>query len=765
MTDFQTLDQSGDERHWARDQSLRGRRPPAQIPGYKIERFLGAGAYGEVWTAVDRRTGRTVAVKFYSHRGGLDWSLLSREVEKLTFLFNDRYVVQLIDVGWEADPPYYIMEFLEHGSLEDRLTRGTLPLTDALAIFRGVAIGLVHSHSKGVLHCDLKPGNVLLDQDGHPRLADFGQSRFSQEQAPALGTLFYMAPEQADLKALPDAAWDVYALGALLYRMLVGRPPYRTDAAVQQLQAIPDLESRLTAYREHILRSPRPTAHRQVHGVDRNLAEIIDRCLSPHPHRRYPNVQAVLDDLGQRNVRRARRPLLILGAIGPAILLCVATLFGYSAFDVAVAESDQAVTRRALESSHFAAQFVAERVAQRVHRRWDALHDLADDPDFQTLLAQATGLPRDAPQRQELQDDLARSRRRYQFHSSDSDANWFVTDLQGAQIARAPLDEKTIDRNFAYRDYFHGQGQDFDSSRTDLPPIQQPHRSIVFLSRATNSRMVAFTVPVWNTDDDEDPDRHVIGVLGMTVELGHFAELEDTDRVDYQQNAALIDLRADSSGRKGSLLEHPAFHAKDGAAAQLENAYYLDDELVRRLDHARQLTLRRAALQLDARDKISDGLDATDENYEISQLTAELRQLGTYDDYTDPIGDQFSGRWLAVMQPVIASEESEDLRDVGWAIIIQEPHRAAVEPVRQLARLLVRRGLIALGAVLALLTAMWGFVILLLSESPRSGWLARLRQRTGLATETLGGGTASVTPTPEAVSDPQSLVAGPRDPA
>ncbi len=183
--------------------------------------------------AIDRNTGRRVAIKFYTHRGGLDWSLLSREVEKLAFLSADRYVVQLIDVGWEADPPYYVMEYVEQGSLEDRLKDGPLPVGQAAQLFREVAVGLVHSHGKGVLHCDLKPANILLDQDGKPRLADFGQSRLSHEQTPALGTLFYMAPEQADLEAVPDARWDVYALGALMYSMVTGQPPYRSEELVR----------------------------------------------------------------------------------------------------------------------------------------------------------------------------------------------------------------------------------------------------------------------------------------------------------------------------------------------------------------------------------------------------------------------------------------------------------------------------------------------------------------------------------------------------
>src|SRR5687767_3619564 len=101
------------------------------------------------------------------------------------------------------------MEYLERGSLAELLREGALPVGEAVALFRDVAQGLVHAHGKGILHCDLKPANVLLDQDWKPRLADFGQSRLSHEQSPALGTLFYMAPEQADLSALPDAAWDV----------------------------------------------------------------------------------------------------------------------------------------------------------------------------------------------------------------------------------------------------------------------------------------------------------------------------------------------------------------------------------------------------------------------------------------------------------------------------------------------------------------------------------------------------------------------------
>jgi len=198
-----TVSQSGDDERQARELSLRHTRPPTQIPGYDLTRFLGSGAYGEVWIGLDRNTGRQVAVKFYQHRGGVDWTLLSREVEKLVLLSTDRYVVQLLDVGWEADPPYYVMEYIESGSLEQLIQKNDGRTVEQIVeLFREIVIGLNHAHAKGILHCDLKPANVLLDQDAKPRLADFGQSRLTHEQTPSLGTLFYMAPEQADLKAV-----------------------------------------------------------------------------------------------------------------------------------------------------------------------------------------------------------------------------------------------------------------------------------------------------------------------------------------------------------------------------------------------------------------------------------------------------------------------------------------------------------------------------------------------------------------------------------
>ena len=174
---------------------------------------------------------------------------------------------------------------------------------------------MMHLHRKGVFHCDLKPGNVLLDQDGHPRVADFGQSRLSTDDTPALVTLFYMAPEQADMTAVPDASWDVYSLGCLLFSMLTGKPPYYSADLAAQIETTAAVGDRLLKYRDALYAAEKPTAHRKVAGVDRALADTIDRCIAANPKKRYNSIESVLAALESRDIAQARRPLMLLGIL------------------------------------------------------------------------------------------------------------------------------------------------------------------------------------------------------------------------------------------------------------------------------------------------------------------------------------------------------------------------------------------------------------------------------------------------------------------
>ena len=716
MADEQTLTQSADDERRARQRSLEKSRPPVQIPGYQTERFLGAGAYGEVWVARDRNTSRRVAIKFYTHRGGLDWSLLSREVEKLAFMFADRYVVQLIDVGWDADPPYYVMEYLERGSLAERLKAGPIAVDEALHLFHDIAIGLVHAHGKGVLHCDLKPANVLLDQDMHPRLADFGQSRMSNEQRPALGTMFYMAPEQADLHAVPDARWDVYALGAVLYCMLTGQPPYRSDAAAAEISQGTDIEDQLQRYVHLLHAAPPPSAHRATHGVSRDLVEIIDRCLAINPSNRFANPQAVLDALRLRTARRARRPLLVTGALVPALLLAIMSYAVWSGSKTSVKESEETLTTRALESNRFAARFVAETVAGEIDRRWYTLEQEASDSELRRQVAAATGQKLGTAPRKQLQLAIEAL---HQAYPELSAASWFVLDAHGNQLARSPFEQKFIDHNFAHRDYFNGLGRELSpEAAATAKPLSHPHRSHVFVSEITEGYSLAFSVPILSPREDTAPEL-VVGVIGITVSVGQFAMLRTGDMQNQNLVAALVDTEAGEhpGDKAGLIIEHPGLAAATKGGASHARRVYLDSEEVARLVELRRLD-RAAETQ--------------------GQVSPQLEELASQSYYVDPVDPQVD-RWLAAFEPVFVRDRPPEVADTGWVVVVQEKFSDAVRPARHLGSSLLEQGLWALGTVLGVVSGLWAFVIMVLNDTPRWQLAKRIRKWAGLTAPVTSG--------------------------
>jgi hypothetical protein len=707
MSTDPTEPQGGTDRRRSREISLERRRPPLDVPGYEPERLLGMGAYGEVWVAVEQNTGRRVAIKFYAHRGGLDWSLLAREVEKLAFLFSDRYVVQLLNVGWNADPPYYIMEYLERGSLAERLEAGPMPVGEAVELFRNVAVGLAHAHDKGVLHCDLKPANILLDQDAKPRLADFGQSRLSHEQTPALGTLFYMAPEQADLAAVPEARWDVYALGAVLYCMLTGGPPYRTDRFAEQLEAAADLKQRLKLYRRLIHDAPPVAAHRRVRGVDRSLAEIIERCLAADPRERWPNVQAVLGALDAREARKARRPMMLLGAIGPALLLLVVAWFAWQGFSTAVRQSDKALTGRAFKTNEFAAQNVARAAGYELADRYRVAEELAESDALRQVLAEKTGA--DTPLGELLAQlsepvsepgasspTLERLRREFRESSADRSVvqgvfarliarhpmpnvvGWFLNDARGVQIARVP-ERPTIGKNFGWRTYFHGQAADRPESWRPGPGVHitRTHLSAVFTSQAINRWVVTVSAPIF----DERPEgKTFLGVVALIVEVGRFVDFQRGD----QQFAVLVDWRdgaGDGNDDKGLILQHPLF-----------DKMLVDQDRVP--DRFKDFRIT------------ADNFDRGEDSVEFPKpkFPKPPCRLVNYRDPLLPEGNENGeGRWLAQMEPVLVRGQ-----DTGLAVIVQESHSSAIgSTLSRLNSSLVHYRLTALAVIAVVMIGLW----------------------------------------------------------
>ena len=440
----------------ARDLSLQGVRPPAMVPGYEHAQFLGHGH-----TA--RSGSRSIAIvagrsrSSSSHAAAASTGRRSRAKLK-SFAISSPIATSCNSSKSGGSRSLPITSWSSWRTVRSKISSATgpLPVHDAVVYFREIAVALVHAHDKGILHCDLKPGNVLLDTDRRPRLADFGQSRLTNEMSPALGTLFYMAPEQADLNATPDARWDVYALGAVMYRMLTGAPPHYQSTPFSE----GNLEAQLAAYRKHILNAPKPNGHRKILGVDPELATIIDRCLETSPSKRFANPQEVVSALDAWQLRRVRRPLLILSALGFSLLFIVLAINGAYVFWTSVNTAEHGVIDRALKANDATAESEAGQLAFQTQLRWLQLEAAARNAQIRDLLLRGKEFAADPSLGMKLDQLLAEriERGNRQFPKSEQSSIWFADDASGYQRGTAPPYPLHRNQYRGYRDYFHGQG-------------------------------------------------------------------------------------------------------------------------------------------------------------------------------------------------------------------------------------------------------------------------------------------------------------------
>jgi serine/threonine-protein kinase len=243
---------------------------------YELLELLGEGSFGRVYRGRDLRLGRAVAVKVIKPWWAEDdaWVGRFQREARLLARVNDPGVVRIYDFGEAEEGPYYVAELVEGESLSDRLRRGPLAPEDARAVAGELCAALGAAHREGVLHCDVKPANVLLGEDGRVRVGDFGVARLAEgtSQAPAAtvaGTPLYMSPEQA--RGLPTtAATDVYSAGVVLYEMLAGRPPFSQGSVVE------------LGLRH--LQDPPPPLPASVPGP---LQAVVEKAMAKEPRGRY----------------------------------------------------------------------------------------------------------------------------------------------------------------------------------------------------------------------------------------------------------------------------------------------------------------------------------------------------------------------------------------------------------------------------------------------------------------------------------------------
>ena len=371
MSNDETLFQSDDQQSQAQQASRHG--APA-LDGYQLQQKLGSGAFGEVWGGTQKSTGQRVAVKFFLQRNSSELDYIRRELERLREVCEHPSVVGLIDADLEHQPPYFVMPWLARSL--DRWT-GTPSAHQAAEWLKQLAQGLQHTHDKGLLHCDLKPSNVMLDEADLVRLADFGQSRQQGEGVVAWGTLGYMAPEQALLGSeaagsSPSVRWDVYGLGATFYRSLTGRCPYVSDLQLGELQSLP-LEQRLPRYRQIVLSTPLASVRSLNREVDEDLSDLLQACLQPDADRRLAGMALLLQDLERRGRGEAllcRRPWGLGYRIGkwirqPALLVSTLLAIALLGSGVASYRHQQNMLDR---QTRLVAAMLSERASERLRQ-------------------------------------------------------------------------------------------------------------------------------------------------------------------------------------------------------------------------------------------------------------------------------------------------------------------------------------------------------------------------------------------------------------
>jgi serine/threonine-protein kinase len=243
---------------------------------YELQAMLGEGSFGRVYRGLDRRLGRAVAVKVIKPWWAEDnaWVRRFEREARLLARVHDPGVVQIFDIGHAAEGPYYVAELVDGTSLAERLRAGALEPEEARTVAWKLCRALASAHREGVVHCDIKPANVLLSEHDEVKVSDFGVARLAgaTSQLSSMtdaGTPRYMSPEQA--RGLPmSPASDVYSTGVVLYEMLAGRTPFPDGTPVQlALRHLQDEPPDLPA------------------SAPRALREIVTRALAKDPKDRF----------------------------------------------------------------------------------------------------------------------------------------------------------------------------------------------------------------------------------------------------------------------------------------------------------------------------------------------------------------------------------------------------------------------------------------------------------------------------------------------
>ncbi len=262
---------------------------PARLGSFLLLELLGMGGMGGVYIAKDETLGRLVAIKVMLESLGDDEEFITsfRNEAQAIAKLNHPNITQIYSFGQERGQPYIVMELVRGTRLDDMVEKATEPLDQGRMMLMALEVseGLGAADDAGIIHGDVKPENILFDEKDNAKLVDFGlaSSAHGSNQDNAIwGTPYYIAPEKV-LRRKPDGRSDIYSLGATLYHILTGHPPFEGDNPIEVVKARLD--------------TPPPPMKEYREDIDEHVERVIMRCLEIEPSRRYPNYKSLISDL------------------------------------------------------------------------------------------------------------------------------------------------------------------------------------------------------------------------------------------------------------------------------------------------------------------------------------------------------------------------------------------------------------------------------------------------------------------------------------
>jgi hypothetical protein len=599
------------------------------------------GGLGEVLCAEDVGLRRQVALKFIRPDAAADGQsrvqfLLEAEI---TGRLDHPGVVPVFGIGTTHDDrPFYAMRFIDGTNLRkaiDAYYADSTPNMDhrmqlrrLLAHLTAACRTIHYAHNRGVIHRDIKPDNIMIGRFGETFVVDWGlaipvertaharqsgeatlladRKEGTQGTGAGAGTPAYMSPEQAsgsDTVLGPTS--DIFSLGATLYRLLCGRPPYDPfDKNIRELarrceykplrEVRRDIPRALEAICQKSMR-PNPSDRYQTAG---ELADDIERWMADEP------VTACTETMPERVIRFFRRHRVWALALAGCTLMAI-VLFGGSSLllgQMAREERDQRLAaeeaKRAAEVAReqgliTAAELGAKIVAAEVEQRWQVLSDAARNTTVRATLAHhGDSSPFTPEQRQNLQawlDGLyAQHQQALRFQSLS------ILDARGVLVASSPSSAETVGTWQGYRSVFHGGPHDLDpdAPRDETQPSREAVLSGVFPSPTTDDVSVALSVPIWD-QDQASPEARVVGILAMSVVMADFTELDtlvgDSFLIDLREN------RLEGTSRRGLVLQHSRSRRSDASIdSEAADIAWVDASCIERADRLTKLVRRTA---------------------------------------------------------------------------------------------------------------------------------------------------------------------------